>query len=148
MTAKDSTNAMPVQHERQRAGAHILFMTGIRSNLAKKGDEALSDVNHRDVDRVGRYPTPAEIGTGGELVPTEPELRDTVKNPDYVTVDASRDRLALASGAGVLEMALDASDTIDSKNSLEKMLVHQMAVLHRQIMRLSTRIEDLSIVRS
>jgi hypothetical protein len=82
------------------------------------------------------------------FVPTEPELRDTVKNPDYITVDASRDRLALASGAGVLEMALDASDTIDPKNSLEKMLVHQMAVLHRHIMRLSTRMEDLSIVRS
>ena len=45
-------------------------------------------------------------------------------------------------------MALDASDTIDPKNSLEKMLAHQMAVLHRQMMRLSTRMEDLSIVRS
>jgi len=129
MTAKDSTNAMPVQRERQQAGEHILFMAGIRSNLAKKGDDGMLTVL-------------------GAIRPTEPELRDTVKNPDYVTVDASRDRLALASGAGVLEMALDASDTIDSKNSLKKMLVHQMAVLHRQIMRLSARMEDLSIVRS
>ena len=110
--AQMGANVIPVQHARARAGDHVLFMAGIRSNLAKKGGEALSDVDHRDVDRAGRYPAPDEIGTGGELVPTEPDLRDTVKNPDRVTVDATRDRLALASGAGVLEMALDASDTI------------------------------------
>ena len=150
MNAKSSANTMPLvrEHKRERAGENILFNARTRSKLAKQGGDALSDLAQRDVDRTGRYPVRAEIGTGGELVPAEPDLRDTVKNPDYVTVDASRDRLALASGAGVLEMALDASDTIDSKNSLEKMLVHQMAVLHRQIMRLSTRMEDLSIVRS
>jgi hypothetical protein len=150
MNAKSSADTMPLVREpkRERAGEHILFNARTRSKLAKQGGDALSDLAQRDVDRVGRYPVPAEMGTGGELVPAEPDLRDTVKNPDYVTVDASRDRLALASGAGVLEMALDASDTIDPKNSLEKMLVHQMAVLHRQIMRLSTRMEDLSIVRS
>ena len=82
------------------------------------------------MERDGRYPAGAEIGTGGELIPNEPELpklRDTVTNPDYVAVDASRDRLALANLAGVLELALDASDTVVPKNSLEKMLVHQMA---------------------
>jgi hypothetical protein len=149
MNAKSSANTMPLvrEHKRERAGENILFNARTRSKLAKQGEDALSDLAQRDVDRAGRYPVRAEIGTG-ELVPAEPDLRDTVKNPDYVTVDASRDRLALASGAGVLEMALDASDTIDSKNSLEKMLVHQMAVLHRQIMRLSIRMEDLSIVRS
>jgi hypothetical protein len=77
---KPGANTIPVQPARPRAGEHVLFMAGIRSNLAKKEGEALSDVDHRDVDRVGRYPAPAEIGTGGELVPTEPELRDTVKN--------------------------------------------------------------------
>jgi hypothetical protein len=150
MNAKSSMDAMPLEQERkrERAGEHVLFNARTRSKLAKQGGDALSDLAHRDVDRVGRYPAPAEMGTGGELVPAEPDLRDTVKNPDYVTVDASRDRLALASGAGVLELALDASDTIDPKNSLEKMLAHQMAVLHRQMMRLSTRMEDLSIVRS
>jgi hypothetical protein len=150
MNAKSSANTMPLvqEHRRERAGENILFNARTRSKLAKQGGDALSDLAQRDVDRAGRYPVPAEIGTGGELVPGEPDLRDTVKNPDYVTVDASRDRLALASGAGVLELALDASDTIDPKNSLEKMLAHQMAVLHRQMMRLSTRMEDLSVVRS
>ena len=142
MTAKSSTNMMPVQRERDRAGQHLLFMAGVRSKLAKKGGDALSDLAHGDVERDGRYPAPAEIGTGGELVPSAPELRDTVTNPDYVAVDASRDRLALANLAGVLELALDASDTVAPKNSLEKMLVHQLAVLHRQMMKLAARMDD------
>jgi len=137
---------MPTQHEHRRAGEHVLFMAGIRSELSKKGGDALSDLEQRDVDRIGRYPASAEIGTGGELVPTDQGLRDTVKNPDYVTVDASRDRLALANRAGALELALDASDTVDPKNSLEKMLVHQMAVLHRQTMKLAARMDDFSLL--
>ena len=137
---------MPAQREHRRAGEHVLFMAGIRSELSKKGGDALSDLEQGDVDRVGRYPAPAEIGTGGELVPTDPGLRDTVTNPDYVTVDASRDRLALANRAGALELALDASDTVDPKNSLEKMLVHQMAVLHRQTMKLAARMDDFSLL--
>ena len=138
---------MPVQRERDRAGQHLLFQAGVRSKLAKKGGDALSDLANRDIERDGRYPAAAEIGTGGELVPHAPELpklRDTVTNPDYVAVDASRDRLALAHLAGVLELALDASDTVVPKNSLEKMLVHQMAVLHRQTMKLSALMDDLS----
>ena len=98
MTAKSSTNMMPVQRERERAGE-----------------------------------------------PADPELRDIMTNPGYVTLDASRDRLALANLAGVLELALDASDTVAPKNSLEKMLVHQMAVLHRQTMKLSVLMDDLSL---
>ena len=145
MTAKSSTNTMAVQRERERAGEHLLFMAGVRSKLAKRGGDALSDLTHGDVERDGRYPASAEIGTGGELVPADPELRDTVTNPGYVTLDASRDRLALANLAGVLELALDASDTVAPKNSLEKMLVHQMAVLHRQTMKLSVLMDDLSL---
>ena len=117
-------------------------MAGVRSKLAKKRADALSDVEDRDVDRAGRYPVSAEIGTGGELVPEDPVLRDTVANPDYVTVDASRDRLALADLPGALELALDASDTVAPKNSLEKMLAHQLAVLHRQMMKLAARMDD------
>jgi hypothetical protein len=41
-----------------------------------------------------------------------------------VTAEASRDRLALASQAGSLGLALDAADTIQAQDSLEKMLVH------------------------
>jgi hypothetical protein len=60
---------------------------------------------------------------------------DTVADPDYVTASASRERLELASEAGSLDLALDAADTIQGQDSLEKMLVHEMAVLHRGMMR-------------
>jgi hypothetical protein len=87
MNAKSSANTMPLvrEHKRERAGENILFNARTRSKIAKQGGDALSDLAQRDVDRTGRYPVRAEIGTGGELVPAEPDLRDTVKNPDYVT---------------------------------------------------------------
>ncbi len=44
---------MPVQRERDRAGQHLLFQAGVCSKLAKKGGDALSDLAHRDVERVG-----------------------------------------------------------------------------------------------
>ena len=71
-----------------------------------------------------------------------PEISNTVDNPDYVTIDASRDRLELANDARALEMALDAADSIEARDSLEKMFVHQMAALRRSAMKLSARTTD------
>src|SRR3954463_16662385 len=83
-------------------------------------------------------------GAGGELVPTDSgkgatEWRalDTVENPNYVTADASRGRLDLAQQAGALEEALDAADTIEARDSLERMLAHQLATAHVSAMKLS-----------
>src|SRR5262249_5064989 len=76
--------------------------------------------------------TRTEIGAGGELIDREKvgsHLVDTVAHPDYVTAEASSDRLGLASQAGSLSLALDAADTIQAQDGLEKMLVHQMAAL-------------------
>ena len=91
--------------------------------------------------------TQTEIGAGRELIDTENRrdaLRvvDTVANPDYVTAAASRDRLDLANEAKSLGLALDAADSIQAQDSLEKMLVHQMAVLHRGMMKASTRMNE------
>ncbi len=66
----------------------------------------------------------------------------TVEDPDAVTVDASRDRLGLASDAHCLALAADAAETIRAENSLEKMLAHQMAAAHVASMRLIGRAED------
>jgi len=89
--------------------------------------------------------TRTEIGAGGELIDREnrcdPTI-DTVAHPDYVTAEASRDRLALASQAGSLSLALDAADTIQAQDGLEKMLVHQMAVLHCGMMRAAARMNE------
>jgi len=86
-----------------------------------------------------------QVGAGGELVPASMlgensralEFRSTVDRPDCVAIEASRDRLELADKAGALEMGLDLADTIQADNSMEKMLVHQMAAVHNSAMRMT-----------
>jgi len=86
--------------------------------------------------------TPAVRTVGGELVPdddfvrdTLPALVDTLTNPDGVGSEASRARLELASQAGSIGLALDAADTMQAADSLERMLPHQMATAHTLAMR-------------
>src|SRR5262245_27440438 len=89
--------------------------------------------------------TRTEVGAGGELIDREKvgsHLVDTIAHPDYVTAEASRDRLGLASQAGSLSLALDAADTIQAQDGLEKMLVHQMAALHYGMMRAAARMNE------
>ena len=120
---------------------------------SRRGDPlANADKRHAQQLRDGvETPPPAymtELGAGRELVPASIlgensralELRDTVADPNYVTVDASRDRLELANQAGCLEEALDAAETIDAQNSLEKMLAHQLAASHRSSMKMTEQL--------
>jgi len=82
---------------------------------------------------------------GGELVPADTDrhsgsIPNTVADPSYITADASKSRLDLAFDAGVLETGLDAAETIEARNSLEKMMAHQMAAQHSSIMKLSAQL--------
>jgi hypothetical protein len=74
----------------------------------------------------------------GEALPTGAEkiLHDTLTVPDLASVEASfeRTRLLVQQGSGVAAMAVDASASIQSRDSLEKMLAHQLAALHRAVM--------------
>jgi len=56
--------------------------------------------------------------------------RDTLSDPDLVNIEASCERLHLLSPVGCLKMGVDVAETINAKNSLEKMLSHQMAACH------------------
>jgi hypothetical protein len=60
-------------------------------------------------------------------------LIDTLKDPDIIASDASAHRLKLLDrvGTNCLALALDAANTIQAENSLERMLVHQLAVAHK-----------------
>jgi hypothetical protein len=74
----------------------------------------------------------------GEALPTGAEkiLHDTLTVPDLASVEASfeRTRLLIQQGPGVAAMAVDASTSIQAKNTLEKMMVHQLAAVHRAVM--------------
>ena len=90
---------------------------------------------------------PPEVGVGNEFVPPggyqgkHHYLVHTLTHPDGVTADASLERLNLAENAGALTTAVDAAETIQAQNSLEKMLAHQMAAAHVASMRLFGRAE-------
>jgi hypothetical protein len=86
---------------------------------------------------------PVSVGNGGELVVATKEawqsipgiictVRDT---PDMLTATASRQRLELTGNS--LPMAVDAAESIQAKNSLEKMLAHQLAQSHRLAMHMA-----------
>ena len=77
----------------------------------------------------------------GEVLPSPDETRlyDTLTVPDLAAVEASLERSRLCLhyfGADVAAMALDAASSIKAENSLEKMLMHQEAVAHKQAMEL------------
>ena len=73
---------------------------------------------------------------------------NTLAAPDFVAADASQARLELAKDAGALVGALDAADTIEARDSLERMHAHQMAAVHACAMRMMARLnEDLDSCR-
>jgi hypothetical protein len=66
-------------------------------------------------------------------------LYNTLTHPNMISVNASENRMEAALNAGVLEAAVDAAETAQAENSLEKMLAHQMAAAHYGAMKLVTR---------
>jgi hypothetical protein len=78
------------------------------------------------------------VASNGECVDsTMPEcLKEPLTISDLAAVEASldRSRLLLQGGTDVAAMALDAANSIQAANSLEKMLVHQMAAAHKLAM--------------
>jgi hypothetical protein len=92
---------------------------------------------------------PVKPGNGGEmLVVTRdmhadvPGLVDTVRErPSMLAAEASESRLRLTGNAMV--QAVDAAESINARNSLEKMLAHQLATLHRLGMLAAGKASDL-----
>ena len=50
---------------------------------------------------------------------------------------ASRERLSLAANAGALVLGTDIAETIQARNSLERMLAHQLGAVHLMAMKFS-----------
>jgi hypothetical protein len=59
---------------------------------------------------------------------------DTLENPNSISAGASGDRMSAALQAGVLEPAVDAAMAAQARNSIEKMLCHQLAAAHHTAM--------------
>jgi hypothetical protein len=95
-----------------------------------------------------KLPDAPAVGAGSELSIPEEEigddwgLKETVDNPGRDTVGASRARLGLLVETDTVNLGIDAAATIDARNSLEKMLAHQMAAAHRMSMKFLRRAEQ------
>lgn len=102
-------------------------------NRAEWARRVAAEINKRGMARSKEL-----LQAKGEAIPVESEqaVRDTLTVPDLAAVEASfeRTRLLLASGPNVAAMGVDASDSIQAQNSLEKMLAHQLAATHAVIM--------------
>lgn len=72
-------------------------------------------------------------------------LVDTLEQPNMLSVDASEQRMNLATSGAGLQLAVDAAESAQAGNSLEKMLCHQMAAAHRAAMKLSSYAFGLNI---
>jgi hypothetical protein len=91
-------------------------------------------------------PGSIKVGSGGEMVPTSDvaegnaALVDTIRSaPDMVTARASIARINFIAETGDVDLAMDAADTIKARNSLEKMLAHQIAAAHGLAMKLAAK---------
>src|SRR4051812_39007392 len=125
--------------------------TGARFELSEAVKmDALADATLNPLNNAGGTP---QQGNGGEMVVDESKkdpnkqswIVDTVtERGDMLTAEASMARLDLAATAGTLTMAVDAAESIQAANSLERMLVHQMATAHKVAMTMAAKASDFA----
>ncbi|HEY0418117.1 MAG TPA: hypothetical protein VGC80_01220 [Acetobacteraceae bacterium] len=125
--------------------------TGARLELSEAVKmDALADATLNPLNNTGGTP---QQGNGGEMVVDESKkdptkqswIVDTVtERGDMLTAEASMERLDLVAAAGTLTMAVDAAESIQAANSLERMLVHQMATAHKVAMTLAAKAGDFA----
>ncbi|WP_119417946.1 hypothetical protein [Desertibaculum subflavum] len=134
---------------RKRVVANILAEQHADPTGARWERLEAADMERRAAELLDAAPLAPEgliVGRGGEIVPVGddadslPGLVETVRDrPDLLTANASLDRMKLAGESGATNLALDAAETVRGRNSLEKMLAHQLAVTHKLGMELAAK---------
>jgi predicted component of type VI protein secretion system len=108
--------------------------------VSNKMDELLAK---RDAETYLKLPEDL-VKSCGEVIQQDfrlPFIVDSLQNPTMINVIASERRLDYAAcvRSGVAELAVDAAESVQAANSLEKMLCHQMAAAHCAAMKLIAR---------
>ena len=146
-----ATDAVRMQQRAAEKKDHAADRTAHGDRIGAKFDLAEADALERDaldvLDPLTHTTAPVQIGRGGELGTGAAMMTpyvDTVRaHPDWLAHDASRERMDLADKANALTMGLDAAETIQASNSLEKMLAHQMAAAHTMAMETQVQAREL-----
>jgi hypothetical protein len=106
--------------------------------VSNRVDEALA---RREAEVALRAPKHLVSSCGEAILPRfyPSHSVDTLQNPNMVNVAASEHRVDLAAeiGGQLVASAVDAAQSAQAENSLEKMLCHQMAAAHRAAMKLT-----------
>ena len=90
------------------------------------------------------------VGLGGDLVPSEDAIGSyaarLLKSGDVnaLHTEAACERIKLASGAQSFELGADAAESMQASDSVEQMLVHQAAALHKHGMQYLARAAEES----
>ena len=144
MSAERGELAIRARHRAARARAKKPETAN--EAVSNKMDEAFATVDEQHYLKLPEN----LVGAAGELIRDDFRLRhivDTLQNPNMINVIASEHRVDLAAcvDSRVAETAVDAAQSVQAQNSLEKMLCHQMAAAHRAAMKLTGRSLNSSI---
>jgi hypothetical protein len=147
---KRSTRGIEALAEAKREAQLSDISTGGMSDSAAYKAKKLLEA----ADKLLRLDEDLKIVAGNEALPPEPEdprndeyydIRETLKSgADFINLDASIERMKFVSDLNCLDMAVDAAQSINAKNSIEKMLMHQAAVCHSVSMDLIRRAQERS----
>jgi hypothetical protein len=123
----------------------LLGAARIRDEAAAAGEPAAAATRYEERGRELLDEQDARVGPGHELTKiwtgSRGVLKDTLEKPDALTASASVRRMDLAHEAKALALGLDLAETIGARNSMEAMLAHQLAAVHRGSMKLMVQLD-------
>src|SRR5215204_3258199 len=101
---------------------------------------------NRDADPRADTLMPANSGQEDfSLAEMDPDAAAAIKaivtSPSLTAADVPEVRIELANDAGVAEIAVETAHSIGARNSVERMLAHQMALAHRSAFLLGRQLE-------
>jgi hypothetical protein len=150
MSVKRSTRGMETLAEAEREAQLSDISSGGMSASASFKAKKLGEA----ADKLLKLDEELKIAAGNEALPPEQDdlrndefygIRETLQSgANFINLDASNERTKLVSDLNCLDLALDAAQSINAKNSLEKMLMHQAAACHSVSMDLLRRAQERS----
>ena len=128
--------ALKIQMEAQRRRALAPDYDPIRREF----ELGLAERMDQEAQALLTPPESLQSGLGGEIVPNIqdglPGLESTLKEPDLLNAEASKQRMHLLERVGALELGVESAHQVDARNTIEKMAAHQMAAAHKRAMEL------------
>ena len=149
---RTTTEALKKRAAAEHKRAHAQVLSRLNAPIAAHFERA--EATQLDAAAQAALATPDPLpliwGSGEAILTRYPDqeddryvdwFRDTLETPDLVTATASLERLRLAHEVGCVELAQDAAETIQPRNSLERMLAGQLAAAHSMAMKFLAKSE-------